>query len=210
MEARVETTGERRRGGHGPERSCVACRRKDDARKLLRVVRAPDGSLVIDWRRNLGGRGAHVCAARACIESAIRKRSFDRALKARLRYPQPQALIDLLRQAMTRQIETLVGSAARSGKLCAGTDAVRRALAGGEASCVLLAGDAASRERLAAAAEAAGVAHRALTDKIELGALVGRGETGVLAITDRGLAAAIVQAISRKEALGGESPGDGK
>jgi predicted RNA-binding protein YlxR (DUF448 family)/ribosomal protein L7Ae-like RNA K-turn-binding protein len=206
MEARASTAGEGRRAGHVPERSCVACRRKTEARSLLRIVRAPDGALVVDWRRNLGGRGAHVCPRPACIESAIRRRGFDRALKARARYPEPGKLIGAAIRAHERQIATLVGSARSSGRLAAGTEAALREIENRKAACLLLADDAGARERFVVAARAAGVEVHPVAGKIELGAMIGRGETGVVAIADAGLAAALGRAYSRLATLGGESP----
>ncbi|MBW2276169.1 MAG: DUF448 domain-containing protein [Deltaproteobacteria bacterium] len=205
MLARTETSSGHERTGHRPVRSCVACRQQADTRDLLRVVRAPDGGLVFDWRRNLGGRGAYVCPTRGCVENAIKCRSFDRTLKASARYPEPQELIETAREALDRQIETLVGSAVSSAYLGAGTDATLRALGDGKAACLLVAGDAATRNRFVAAAATANVACYVTSTKNRLGALAGRGETGVLSINSHGLAAAIGQAITRREALGDEN-----
>ena len=206
MLARTETNSGPERTGHRPVRSCVACRRKADTRDLLRVVGAPDGGLVFDWRRNLGGRGAHVCPQRACIANAIKRHCFDQPLRVRATYPETDELIETALAALDRQIETLVGSAVSSGNLAAGTDSALRALGGGAAACLLVAGDAAARDRFVSAAATAGVACYVTSNKNRLGALAGRGETGVLSINSHGLAAAIGQAITRLEALGGENP----
>ena len=48
--------------------------------ELLRVV-AGDGVLVVDQRRVLPGRGAHLHPDPACLELAERKRAFPRALR---------------------------------------------------------------------------------------------------------------------------------
>lgn len=204
--ADVEISSGRKRAGHRPERTCVACRRKAEARELLRVVRGIDGALVVDWRRNLGGRGAHVCLDRSCIETAVKRRCFDRALKTRAKYPPAGELIDNVRRGLERQIETLVSSAARSGRLAAGTDAVLKAFERGEACCLLVAADAGARKRFVSAARSAAVACHVTEDKLQLGTMVGRGETGVLSIADKGLAAAIDRAQERLEALGKVSP----
>jgi predicted RNA-binding protein YlxR (DUF448 family) len=184
----------------------VACRRKADARELLRVVCAPDRALVFDWRRNLGGRGAHVCPSRRCIELAVKRRGFDRTLKVRPRYPAPAELIETARTALRRQIETLVGAASSSGNLVAGTEAARRALDEGGVACLLVADDATGSERHASEATAAGARVHILDGKRGLGALAGRGQTGVLAVLDDRLAAAIGAAIERLAALEGEVP----
>jgi len=67
---------------HIPLRTCVACRTSGDKRGLLRVVRAPDGTVAVDPTGKASGRGAYVCASQDCIALAEKKRSLDRSLKA--------------------------------------------------------------------------------------------------------------------------------
>lgn len=59
---------------------CVGCRERAPVDELLRVV-ARDGALVPDVRRLLPGRGAHLHPSQACLEQAIRRRAFPRALR---------------------------------------------------------------------------------------------------------------------------------
>lgn len=63
-----------------PLRTCVGCRRRAPASELLRVV-ARDGALAPDPRRLLPGRGAHVHPDPRCLELAVRRRAFPRALR---------------------------------------------------------------------------------------------------------------------------------
>jgi predicted RNA-binding protein YlxR (DUF448 family) len=58
----------------------VGCRRRAPAADLLRVV-ARSGALVVDERRVLPGRGAHLHPDPACLELAERRRAFPRALR---------------------------------------------------------------------------------------------------------------------------------
>jgi predicted RNA-binding protein YlxR (DUF448 family) len=75
-----------------PERSCVACRTARAKRDLLRVVRAPDGTISLDPTGRRAGRGAYLCRDAACWELAARKRSLDHAFKA----PVPEAVFAAL------------------------------------------------------------------------------------------------------------------
>jgi predicted RNA-binding protein YlxR (DUF448 family) len=62
------------------ERTCIGCRRKAAPAHLVRVVRREDGRLEVG--RTLPGRGAWLCAGSpACVETALRRRAFDRALR---------------------------------------------------------------------------------------------------------------------------------
>lgn len=45
-----------------PQRMCVGCREKRDKKDLLRVVRTPEGQLVLDATGKRSGR-APMCAA---------------------------------------------------------------------------------------------------------------------------------------------------
>jgi predicted RNA-binding protein YlxR (DUF448 family) len=67
-----------------PQRTCVACRTTRDKRELVRVVRAPDGSVSFDASGRAAGRGAYLCADGACWATAIKKSSIERALSASL------------------------------------------------------------------------------------------------------------------------------
>jgi uncharacterized protein len=67
-----------------PQRTCVACRTTRPKRELVRVVRAPDGSVSFDASGRAAGRGAYLCADGACWSAALKKSSIERALSATL------------------------------------------------------------------------------------------------------------------------------
>ena len=50
-----------------PERSCVACRTTRPKRELVRVVRAPDGSVAVDATGRAPGRGAYLLPGRVLL-----------------------------------------------------------------------------------------------------------------------------------------------
>ena len=183
------------------ERTCAACRRKAPSRDLLRLTQTPDGGVVADLRRNLGGRGAHVCLTRKCIVHALKKHSFDRVFNAVVCYPSADDLLNAIRSSLFRNIATLLASGSASRFLCAGTDASRKCLNEGKAACMLLASDATVRERFEAQAKERRVPTRTLPSKDLLGTLTGRRPTGVVVIKDRGLADALMAVADRLEAL---------
>ncbi len=77
---------------HIPQRTCVACRDTSAKRQLVRVVRQPNGTVQLDPTGKANGRGAYVCARRACWDKALKQGLLDRALKTRLS-PEDQALL---------------------------------------------------------------------------------------------------------------------
>ena len=60
-----------------PQRQCVGCREMKDKKALLRVVKAPDGSVSPDFGGKKPGRGAYVCQAR---KTRALERAFDTAI----------------------------------------------------------------------------------------------------------------------------------
>ena len=75
-----------------PQRMCVGCREKRDKKDLLRVVRTPEGQLVLD------GRGAYVCRDPQCLKKARKSRALDRMLEV--------SIPDEVYEALERQMET--------------------------------------------------------------------------------------------------------
>lgn len=79
-----------------PQRMCLACRGRDDASALLRLV-VVDGALVVDHDRRLPGRGAHVHPR--CAETlATRRGVVGRALKVGLDPAQVAAVLTAARR----------------------------------------------------------------------------------------------------------------
>ncbi|MEU2112465.1 YlxR family protein [Streptomyces sp. NPDC019507] len=76
-----------------PERTCVGCRERAAKRDLLRIV-AVEGVCVPDHRGTLPGRGAYVHPASVCLDLAVRRRAFPRALRA----PGPLDTADVRRE----------------------------------------------------------------------------------------------------------------
>jgi predicted RNA-binding protein YlxR (DUF448 family) len=70
-----------RRPKHIPQRTCIACRSTEAKRGLVRVVRTPEGRVVLDATGKKNGRGAYVHESRACWDEALKKERLARALK---------------------------------------------------------------------------------------------------------------------------------
>ncbi|QLQ10832.1 MAG: YlxR family protein [Nocardioidaceae bacterium] len=78
--ARCNRRGDQQPGSQGPVRTCVGCREQAPQQELLRVV-AGNGILIPDPQRREPGRGCSVHPNPACLELALRRRAFTRALK---------------------------------------------------------------------------------------------------------------------------------
>lgn len=58
-------------------RRCCACRENKSKDELIRVLRTPDESFVIDLSNKSDGRGAYVCKNADCINKVIKKRGLN-------------------------------------------------------------------------------------------------------------------------------------
>ena len=62
-----------------PQRQCVGCREMKEKKALLRIVRTPEGQILLDGTGKKSGRGAYVCPDPACLKKARKNRSLERA-----------------------------------------------------------------------------------------------------------------------------------
>ena len=66
-------------------RTCVGCRKRELATELLRVVAVSTGNgecaVIVDSGHSLPGRGAWLHLLPQCVQQAIRRRAFTKALR---------------------------------------------------------------------------------------------------------------------------------
>lgn len=82
-----------------PQRSCLGCGLKTDKGRLIRVVRTPEGLLVLDKTGKIPGRGAYICPRQECLKSATKKRALDRALNTKM----DESILERLQEAMPKE-----------------------------------------------------------------------------------------------------------
>ena len=73
-----------KRPKHVPLRTCVSCRETRPKRELLRIVRTPDGHVMIDATGKKSGRGAYLCARLSCWENALKKKRLEQEFELTL------------------------------------------------------------------------------------------------------------------------------
>ena len=79
-----------------PQRQCVGCREMKNKRDLIRVVRSPEGTISLDFKGKMPGRGAYVCPDPACLAKARKSRALERAFETAI----PAEVYDQLEQQM--------------------------------------------------------------------------------------------------------------
>ncbi len=182
----------RKRNGRraGSFRTCVGCREKKPIDELLRLVISPEGKVLPDLYGRLPGRGAHVCPDIKCLEMAVSRNAFSRAFKCRVQAPDPVELCQAFSKSGIERIRSMLATAARSGWIKAGRDAVRMSIRKDSASLIMLAQDSSSAlaKQISREAERTHVPVKRILTKTELGKYHKARPLAVLAVTHRGVA----------------------
>jgi len=64
-----------------PLRQCVGCGEMKDKREMIRVVKTPEGSITLDFKGKMNGRGAYICNDALCLEKAMKNKGLERSFK---------------------------------------------------------------------------------------------------------------------------------
>ena len=75
-----------------PYRKCVATQESHPKKDLIRVVKTPDGQVIVDLSGKANGRGAYIKKSREALAIAIKKKALSRALEIEI----PQVVYDQL------------------------------------------------------------------------------------------------------------------
>ena len=64
-----------------PLRQCLGCREMKAKKELIRVVRSPEGTVSLDFKGKLPGRGAYVCPSAECLARVRKSRALERSFE---------------------------------------------------------------------------------------------------------------------------------
>ncbi len=67
-----------------PERRCCACMQHFEKSALVRVLKTPEGEIVLDKSGRKNGRGAYVCRTADCVKKLRKNRRLETSLKAQI------------------------------------------------------------------------------------------------------------------------------
>ena len=67
-----------------PMRQCLGCREMKPKKDLMRIVRTPDGSISLDFKGKVSGRGAYICKNAACFNKAVKTKAVERSLEIQI------------------------------------------------------------------------------------------------------------------------------
>ena len=80
-----------------PVRRCVGCGEHLPKAELVRVLRTPEGEVVLDLTGKKSGRGAYICKKAACFKKARKSRRFETALECSI----PEAVYDRMEEEIS-------------------------------------------------------------------------------------------------------------
>lgn len=79
-----------------PLRQCIGCGEMKPKKELVRVIKTPEGEIVVDVTGKQNGRGAYVCQTSQCLEKAEKSRAIERTLKM----PVPKEIYESLQKGV--------------------------------------------------------------------------------------------------------------
>ena len=79
-----------------PNRQCVGCRESKEKKELIRIVKTPEGEIVLDRTGRKNGRGAYLCDSEECLKKARKTKALSRSFKMAV----PEAIYDELERQL--------------------------------------------------------------------------------------------------------------
>ncbi|MBE6712404.1 MAG: YlxR family protein [Ruminococcaceae bacterium] len=63
-----------------PLRRCAGCNEQKSKKEFVRVVRTPEGEILLDESGKANGRGVYLCPKKACLQKARKAKRLERNL----------------------------------------------------------------------------------------------------------------------------------
>lgn len=63
-----------------PLRKCLGCMSSFPKKDLVRVVKTPEGEVILDLSGKKSGRGAYICKNSACLKKALKSKRIQNNL----------------------------------------------------------------------------------------------------------------------------------
>ena len=80
-----------------PERKCTGCQGRFPKNTLIRVLRTPEGEIVLDLTGKRSGRGAYICKNASCLKKARKARRLESSLECSI----PDEIFDRMEEELT-------------------------------------------------------------------------------------------------------------
>lgn len=84
-----------------PLRMCSGCQERKTKKEMVRIVRDPEGNILLDTTGKKSGRGAYICPKSQCLEKARKARRLERSLSCQI----PAEVYTMLEEEMRKSEE---------------------------------------------------------------------------------------------------------
>ena len=84
-----------------PMRQCLGCNEHKEKRELLRVLRTPEGEILLDFTGKKSGRGAYICRDVKCLRRARKSGRIGRNLECEI----PEAVYDSMESELQAHVD---------------------------------------------------------------------------------------------------------
>ena len=64
-----------------PLRRCAGCNEQKSKKEFVRVIRTPEGEILLDESGKANGRGVYLCPKKSCLQKARKAKRLERNLK---------------------------------------------------------------------------------------------------------------------------------
>ena len=66
------------------QRTCMGCNVKKQKNELIRIIKTPEGKILLDKTGKLQGRGAYICRDEKCLNKIIKSQKIERIFKTKI------------------------------------------------------------------------------------------------------------------------------
>ena len=80
-----------------PTRRCTGCNEHFPKNTLIRVLRTPEGEIVLDTTGKKSGRGAYICKSLTCFKKARKAKRLDTSLECKI----PDSVYEALEEELS-------------------------------------------------------------------------------------------------------------
>ena len=80
-----------------PVRQCLGCNEHKPKKEMIRVLRTPEGEIVLDFTGKRSGRGAYICFDVKCLKKARKSKRIDNILECKI----PEEIYDEMEKSIS-------------------------------------------------------------------------------------------------------------
>ena len=80
-----------------PVRQCLGCNEHKPKKEMMRILRTPEGEIVLDLVGKKSGRGAYVCPTLSCFKKARKSKRIESVLECKI----PEEIYDEMEKTIS-------------------------------------------------------------------------------------------------------------